>query len=380
MKLNYESIVVGNFYHTNETAEQPNTKKNKCILVPYRPQHVVPYHTWMSPQNDGGIDLLQATASEPLSLEEEYEMQQSWYLDDSKCTFIILSRNELERIYRDYNISRPVLSKPDDNNDDSDDDDDDDEWLERLIQYCNTEHDHGCRPIHLGNEPRHERTTTDQSDNDFVAQSLSAMVGDVNLFLSEYTHDNDDDEIDTRHFVTEHPPDNDTVLLQGEIDIMIAVPSARNQGYGYEAVLLMMLYGAIHIPPHHSLSTTTGRPCRMVRYYCKIHESNVASQYLFTNKLHFVQCRYTECFQEYEYEFCCDTSNNNHNMWETIRSKLLTHMSTSPTVPQSNTDTESSTSSCNPLVSLSTSLPISCDSSFIRIIPCPLSSTTRTTE
>ncbi|KJY01508.1 hypothetical protein TI39_contig289g00030 [Zymoseptoria brevis] len=54
------------------------------LLVPYTPSHVPTYHTWMlSPA------LRSATASEPLSLSEEYAMQQSWRSDGDKLTFII---------------------------------------------------------------------------------------------------------------------------------------------------------------------------------------------------------------------------------------------------------------------------------------------------
>lgn len=52
--------------------------------MPYLSRHVPTYHVWMQ-----DADLQAATASEPLTLPEEYEMQRSWRNDKDKLTFIV---------------------------------------------------------------------------------------------------------------------------------------------------------------------------------------------------------------------------------------------------------------------------------------------------
>jgi hypothetical protein len=59
----------------------------RVVLVPYLPRHVATYHGWMQDEA-----ILEATASEPLSLEQEYAMCDSWRADADKCTFIVLDR------------------------------------------------------------------------------------------------------------------------------------------------------------------------------------------------------------------------------------------------------------------------------------------------
>ncbi|KAG7365540.1 cupin-like domain containing protein [Nitzschia inconspicua] len=112
MKLNYETCLVG----------------EKVMLVPYRSEHVPKYHEWMQDPS-----LLEATGSEPLSYQEETQMQQSWRDDPKKCTFIV----------------------------------------HRTPLVC------------------------DQNSASFdVNDNLQYMVGDVNLFLSEIDNDEDEDEQD----------------------------------------------------------------------------------------------------------------------------------------------------------------------------------------
>merc|ERR1719376_1990067 len=63
----------------------------KVILVPYCKHHVAKYHEWMKSE-----ELQHLTGSEPLTLEQEYEMQATWRDSDDKCTFIVLDKNAFE--------------------------------------------------------------------------------------------------------------------------------------------------------------------------------------------------------------------------------------------------------------------------------------------
>ncbi|VDO94328.1 unnamed protein product [Soboliphyme baturini] len=58
------------------------------VLVPYRRHHVKKYHQWMESE-----ELRRLTASERLTLYEEFEMQKQWQKDEDKCTFIILAKS-----------------------------------------------------------------------------------------------------------------------------------------------------------------------------------------------------------------------------------------------------------------------------------------------
>ncbi|XP_011505826.1 PREDICTED: N-acetyltransferase 9-like protein [Ceratosolen solmsi marchali] len=81
------------------------TGKN-IILIPYKAHHVLRYHEWMKSE-----ELQFLTASEPLTLAEEYKMQESWCKDEDKCTFIILNKslfeensNEIDSMIGDTNL------------------------------------------------------------------------------------------------------------------------------------------------------------------------------------------------------------------------------------------------------------------------------------
>ncbi|XP_075702617.1 alpha/beta-tubulin-N-acetyltransferase 9 isoform X2 [Rhinoderma darwinii] len=67
-------------------------KGHRVLLVPYETHHVPRYHEWMKSE-----ELQKLTASDPLTLDQEHDMQRSWREDNDKCTFIILDRQQWDQ-------------------------------------------------------------------------------------------------------------------------------------------------------------------------------------------------------------------------------------------------------------------------------------------
>ena len=226
MLLNDETILVG----------------EKCVLVPYRKEHVAKYHEWMQDQA-----LLHATASEPLTLDQEYEMQESWRDDPNKCTFIVLAREAIDG---------------------------------KLLQACLAKETAPGLGLGLGLDADGSAAV-----NRFVLETLDAMTGDVNLFLSEEETEMDEEAND-------ETSNCESLLNQAEVDIMIAQGEFRRKGLGREATCMMMMYAATAM--------------QLRRFFCKVRDDNEASLQMFKS-LGFIQCAYAECFREVELELKRDS-------------------------------------------------------------------------
>uniref|UniRef100_A0AAG5DIH2 N-acetyltransferase domain-containing protein n=1 Tax=Anopheles atroparvus TaxID=41427 RepID=A0AAG5DIH2_ANOAO len=164
----------------------------KVILVPYESKHVETYHEWMKNE-----ELQQLTASEPLTLDEEYQMQKSWREDEDKCTFLILDRERFEK-------------------------------------------------------------TNDE---------IAALVGDTNIFLLSRA---EDDEA-----LLGQAEEEDSKGRTGEIEIMIAEATVRGKRYGWEATLLMLLFGVeyLHIRQYLAITKDTNSKAMQMFERMKFRET-----------------------------------------------------------------------------------------------------------
>ncbi|KAL7801583.1 acyl-CoA N-acyltransferase [Trichoderma afarasin] len=196
---------------------------SKALLVPYEAHHVLTYHEWMK---DPAIQ--EATASEPMTLEEEYENQESWRTSHDKLTFIV------------------------------------------------------CEPLSGAgsNESDEARQIKAQVDD-----SPEKMKGDINFFLYLADEEEDGDEV-------AQPRESSTIRLTGEVDVMIANTQHRGKGVGEAAVRSILAYIRRNLPEilkeYAQSEKLDVEKVQLVGLMAKIKQENTGSRALF-KKLGFKQ-------------------------------------------------------------------------------------------
>ncbi|RYO74378.1 hypothetical protein DL766_009811 [Monosporascus sp. MC13-8B] len=245
---------------------------SKVLLVPYDAHHVLRYHEWMQ---DPAIQ--EATASEPLTLDEEYENQQSWRTSHDKLTFIV------------------------------------------------------CQALESGNDPGtsdavhgDESQAGDDSNSAVTGDKVHAgevdtperMVGDINLFLTPWEEDEDGDGREINGPVTDGAVDpiphgkRDCAVsyCNGEVDIMIADRGRRGNGLGISAVSTLLHFIRRHLESilaeygkarEAGPRATVNSRHELKDLVAKINAANVGSIALFT-KLGFEQRGEVNYFGEIE--------------------------------------------------------------------------------
>ncbi|KZS99652.1 uncharacterized protein LAESUDRAFT_94660 [Laetiporus sulphureus 93-53] len=167
------------------------------VLVPYRSEHVAKYHEWMT-----SAELRELTASESLSLEEEYEMQRKWREDEDKLTFIVLA-------------ARPADAYP-----------------PHVTQDLSASSASSSSFV-----PAIGSSAVRAYDPEFV-RSLS-MIGDVNMFLKNFerTHEGGQEPIEK-----EEATEEEDAAPEAEVEIMIAEPAYRRHGLASCTLQLFLGY------------------------------------------------------------------------------------------------------------------------------------------
>ncbi|KAK8255124.1 N-acetyltransferase [Phyllosticta capitalensis] len=210
----------------------------RVLLVPYSSHHVPTYHEWMQ-----DAELRAATASEPLSLDEEYAMQASWRSDADKLTFIACTAPDAAAaaasaaaVKDEAAAALPVVVK-------------------------GTMHD-----------------------------APPAMIGDVNLFLVE-DEDEEEDEERARHDREAAAAAATAVPVIGEVEIMVASKMHQGRGFGRAVLDAFLTYVRRNLDAvlgEFAASLPGGRPASLKYLRVKIGAENERSVRLF-EKLGFVK-------------------------------------------------------------------------------------------
>ncbi|KAK7452098.1 hypothetical protein VKT23_012202 [Stygiomarasmius scandens] len=201
-------------------------------------------------------EIRELTASEELSLEEEFDMQRKWREDEDKLTFIILARGPPQA-----SIPPNSMQPPED--------------------------------IVDPNDPRLDGFS---------------MVGDVNLFFSGTIPS-------LNNAGKGEEQDDEAEEFTAEAEIMIAEPAYRRQGLAFEALQLMLCYAtgcyaevfSSASPPRSESDSVffpkLPNPVPPTSLLTRISETNAPSISLF-EKLGFRVTKRVEVFKEVEMRWC----------------------------------------------------------------------------
>ncbi|KAI2463377.1 acetyltransferase domain-containing protein [Annulohypoxylon bovei var. microspora] len=187
---------------------------NDVVLVPYEEHHVPRYHQWME---DAAIR--EATASERLTLAEEYSNQKSWRSASDKLTFIV----------------------------------------------CDPQtHRSGQSAVVAGE-----------------IDGPGRMVGDINLFLTPW--EPDDEEGGQANGDARQTGAEAKTCCAAEVDVMIADPRHRGRGFGRAAVaaFLLFVHGNLDAILKEYAGAADGTTLQLREVVAKIGEGNAGSIALF---------------------------------------------------------------------------------------------------
>ena len=260
------------YHYLRDRKNTPRTNNfmlhgTRVKLVPYSPWHVETYHEWMKDPY-----ILKMTASEPLTMRQEYAMQKMWNEDSTKRTFIVLDSSSIRYVDTDEDMQIQKVSRLEFN----------EEVREVMEEYEIENLEDGIEETAKQYEERESEEKVRYDLVDLAVETVSspharhllresvrnaetkAMAGDVNIFLQR----------------------DETVA---ELSIMIVPERFRRRGLATESLRLMMRHAML----------TLG----ILSFVAKITKDNTRSIKLFQERLGFE--KFHECNDFNEIHFRC---------------------------------------------------------------------------